>query len=301
MVTYGDGVADVDIRALVDFHRSHGQAGHRHHRSARARASASWTWTARAASSSSPRSRSFDGWVSAGFFVFQPPRLRLPRQRRDCILEREPLERLAARGPADGLPARGLLFRHGHVPRIQAPERALGRRQGALEGLGHEERVFWRDRPDASSPGRRAWSAAGWSGACWPPGADVVCLVRDWVPQSELVRAGLLERVKVVRGDVRDQAAAGAGRSANTRSTPSSTWPRRPSSASPTATRSPPSRPTSAAPGPCWRPAAAARREADRAWPPPTRPTATRRSCPTTRTRRCKGSIPTTSASPAPT
>jgi CDP-glucose 4,6-dehydratase len=36
-------------------------------------------------------------------------------------------------------------------------------------------------------------------------GADVVCLVRDWVPQSELVRTGLIERVKVVRGDVRDQ------------------------------------------------------------------------------------------------
>jgi CDP-glucose 4,6-dehydratase len=36
-------------------------------------------------------------------------------------------------------------------------------------------------------------------------GADVVCLVRDWVPQSELVRSGTLERVKVVRGDVRDR------------------------------------------------------------------------------------------------
>jgi CDP-glucose 4,6-dehydratase len=35
-------------------------------------------------------------------------------------------------------------------------------------------------------------------------GADVVCLGRDWVPQSELVRSGLLEQVKVVRGDVRD-------------------------------------------------------------------------------------------------
>jgi CDP-glucose 4,6-dehydratase len=34
----------------------------------------------------------------------------------------------------------------------------------------------------------------------------VVCLVRDWVPQSELVRANLLDRVKVARGDVRDQA-----------------------------------------------------------------------------------------------
>lgn len=36
--------------------------------------------------------------------------------------------------------------------------------------------------------------------------ADVVCLVRDWMPQSDLVRSGLLERVKAVRGDVRDQA-----------------------------------------------------------------------------------------------
>ena len=36
--------------------------------------------------------------------------------------------------------------------------------------------------------------------------ADVVCLVRDWVPDSEFVRSGLAERVKTVRGDVRDQA-----------------------------------------------------------------------------------------------
>jgi CDP-glucose 4,6-dehydratase len=36
-------------------------------------------------------------------------------------------------------------------------------------------------------------------------GADVVCLVRDWVPQSELVRSRVLEQVKVVRGDVRDR------------------------------------------------------------------------------------------------
>jgi CDP-glucose 4,6-dehydratase len=36
-------------------------------------------------------------------------------------------------------------------------------------------------------------------------GADVVCQVRDWVPECELVQKRLLERVKVVRGDVRDQ------------------------------------------------------------------------------------------------
>ena len=36
--------------------------------------------------------------------------------------------------------------------------------------------------------------------------ADVICLVRDWIPQSELVRSGLIESVKVVRGDICNQA-----------------------------------------------------------------------------------------------
>jgi CDP-glucose 4,6-dehydratase len=37
-------------------------------------------------------------------------------------------------------------------------------------------------------------------------GADLVCLVRDWVPQSEFVRGQLVDQVKVVRGDVSDRA-----------------------------------------------------------------------------------------------
>ncbi len=35
-------------------------------------------------------------------------------------------------------------------------------------------------------------------------GADITCLVRDWVPHSELIKSGLFSQVKVVRGDVRD-------------------------------------------------------------------------------------------------
>jgi CDP-glucose 4,6-dehydratase len=64
---------------------------------------------------------------------------------------------------------------------------------------------FWRDRPVFVT------GATGLVGV-WlvkrllAAGADVVCLVRDWVPQSELVRNRLIERVKVVRGDVRNQA-----------------------------------------------------------------------------------------------
>lgn len=37
-------------------------------------------------------------------------------------------------------------------------------------------------------------------------GADVVCLVRDQVPQSQLVFSGVVDKVKVVRGDVCDMA-----------------------------------------------------------------------------------------------
>ena len=66
-------------------------------------------------------------------------------------------------------------------------------------------RSFWQDRPVLVT------GATGLLGG-WlvrrllELDADVVCLVRDWVPQSELVRAGTIEQVKVVRGDVTDQA-----------------------------------------------------------------------------------------------
>ena len=36
-------------------------------------------------------------------------------------------------------------------------------------------------------------------------GADVVGVVRDWVPQSQLVRSGTMDRIKVVRGSIADE------------------------------------------------------------------------------------------------
>ena len=65
------------------------------------------------------------------------------------------------------------------------------------------DRRFWQDRSTFVT------GATGLVGG-WvvrklvEAGADVVCLVRDWVPQSELVRSRLIEQVKVVRGDVLD-------------------------------------------------------------------------------------------------
>lgn len=65
-------------------------------------------------------------------------------------------------------------------------------------------RSFWQDRPTFVTGGTGlvgSWLIRRLVEA----GADVVCLVRDWVPQSELVRSGDIEKIKVVRGDVRDR------------------------------------------------------------------------------------------------
>jgi CDP-glucose 4,6-dehydratase len=65
--------------------------------------------------------------------------------------------------------------------------------------------AFWRDRPTLVTGGTGL--VGGWLvRRLLDRGADVVCLVRDWVPQSELACSGMIERVKVVRGDVREQA-----------------------------------------------------------------------------------------------
>jgi CDP-glucose 4,6-dehydratase len=64
---------------------------------------------------------------------------------------------------------------------------------------------FWLDRPTLVTGATGlvgSWLVARLVAA----GADVVCLVREWIPQSEMVRSSLLAQVKVVRGDVRDQA-----------------------------------------------------------------------------------------------
>ncbi len=66
------------------------------------------------------------------------------------------------------------------------------------------DRKFWLDRPTFVTGGTGLVGASLVAGLL-AAGADVVCLVRDWVPESELLRSGDIGRVKVVRGDIRDQ------------------------------------------------------------------------------------------------
>jgi glucose-1-phosphate cytidylyltransferase len=96
MVTYGDGVSDLDVRALEEFHRAHGKLA--------------TVTTVKASSqfgildiantgqvSSFAEKPQIDGWISAGFLV-------LDRRVFDyldgdaCVLEREPMERLVREG-----------------------------------------------------------------------------------------------------------------------------------------------------------------------------------------------------------
>jgi CDP-glucose 4,6-dehydratase len=63
---------------------------------------------------------------------------------------------------------------------------------------------FWLDRPTFVTGGTGlvgSWLIKRLINS----GADVVCLVRDWVPQSEMVRAKYIDEVNIVRGDIRDR------------------------------------------------------------------------------------------------
>jgi glucose-1-phosphate cytidylyltransferase len=96
LCTYGDGVADIDIAALIDFHRSHGKLatltgvhppsrfGELVHDSAQV--------------SRFAEKPSGAGLVSGGFFVFDRKVLDRLSFDASCVLEREPLESLATDG-----------------------------------------------------------------------------------------------------------------------------------------------------------------------------------------------------------
>ncbi len=96
MATYGDGLADLDVKELVAFHRKHGKAA---------------TVTAVRPPSRfggleldgtrvrrfSEKPQSGEGWINGGFFVFDHAVFDYLAGD-GAILEREPLERLAAAG-----------------------------------------------------------------------------------------------------------------------------------------------------------------------------------------------------------
>jgi|SRR5437588_3002202 len=96
MVTYGDGLADVNIRALVEFHRAHGRLATVTAVSPEARFG-SLLIEGDAVARFSEKPQAGEGWINGGFFVFEPGVIEYI-EGDETALERKPLERLAADG-----------------------------------------------------------------------------------------------------------------------------------------------------------------------------------------------------------
>lgn len=96
LITYGDGVSDLDIQKLIQFHRSHGKLA-----TVTAVRPAARFGGMNLDSSKviefKEKPHMGEGWINGGYFVFEPEVLDYIVGD-DCILEREPLERLAADG-----------------------------------------------------------------------------------------------------------------------------------------------------------------------------------------------------------
>jgi glucose-1-phosphate cytidylyltransferase len=103
MLTYGDGVADIDINELLEFHRSHGKmvTVSTVHPGARF-GELDIVGTNVRSFKEKPQTR--QGWINGGFFVIQPEFINLISDD-TTILEREPLEQAASLGELEA-------FRH---------------------------------------------------------------------------------------------------------------------------------------------------------------------------------------------
>ena len=96
MLTYGDGVADIDLDALLAFHRSHGKMVTVSAVRPAARFGELELDGARVASFQE-KPQLHDGWINGGYFVIEPEFFDLI-DGDETLLEREPLERASQAG-----------------------------------------------------------------------------------------------------------------------------------------------------------------------------------------------------------
>ena len=96
MLTYGDGLADVDVSKLLAFHRQHGRLATITAVRPPARFGAI-NFADGQVESFEEKPQTGEGWINGGFFVFEPEVAEFITDD-ETVLEREPLERLAADG-----------------------------------------------------------------------------------------------------------------------------------------------------------------------------------------------------------
>ncbi len=95
LLTYGDGLSDIDVTALVAFHRSHGRLATVTAVHPPARFGA-LTLEGAHVTEFAEKPQASGGWINGGFFVFEPGIFE--HLVADTPLERGPLDRLAAAG-----------------------------------------------------------------------------------------------------------------------------------------------------------------------------------------------------------
>jgi glucose-1-phosphate cytidylyltransferase len=97
MLTYGDGVADIDIKKLVEFHNSHGKLITMTSVLPEGRFGAINIDSSDKVKSFQEKPKGDGSWINGGFFVCQPEVLNYIENEK-TVFEKEPLENLALDG-----------------------------------------------------------------------------------------------------------------------------------------------------------------------------------------------------------
>jgi glucose-1-phosphate cytidylyltransferase len=98
MLTYGDGVGDIDVRALLDFHRRYGRHATLTAVQPFGRFGAIEIDDGSAIKSFQEKPKGDGAWINAGFFVLEPAIFDYIKEGDATIWERAPLEGLARDG-----------------------------------------------------------------------------------------------------------------------------------------------------------------------------------------------------------
>lgn len=97
MLTYGDGLADIDLKQLVKFHRSHGGIATVTATQPHGRFGALNVQDQDRVTGFQEKPKGDGGWVNAGFFVLEPEIFDYI-ENKQTVFEKEPLENLAENG-----------------------------------------------------------------------------------------------------------------------------------------------------------------------------------------------------------
>ena len=98
LLTYGDGLADLDIIALTRFHEHHGRVGTVTSVHPGVGRFGELVLETDRVAQFMEKPEKPDGYISGGFFVFHRDVFRYLSEDDHCVLEREPLQRLSADG-----------------------------------------------------------------------------------------------------------------------------------------------------------------------------------------------------------